>query len=86
VSAVKWRNMKAHFFATEGTHCVVQKYTFSQVCDIKEDTKESYELWGNEGYVHAWVMGPVMKILTEVNGSMKTYRNLKPGEGFKGYK
>jgi len=86
VYAVKWRNMKVHFAATEGTHSVVQKYTFPQVFDIKEDPKESYELWGNEGYIHAWVMGPVMKILTEVEGSMKKYPNINPGEDFKGYK
>jgi hypothetical protein len=30
-------------------------------------------------------MGPVMKILADVQGSMKKYRNIKPGEDFKGY-
>jgi arylsulfatase A-like enzyme len=86
VFAVKWRNMKIHFAAAEGTHSVVQTYTFPQVFDIKEDVKESYELWGNEGYAHAWVMGPVMKILGELQGSMAQYPNIKPGEDFKGYR
>lgn len=85
VAAVKWRNMKVHFYAFEGTHSVMHEYTFPQVFDIKEDVKESYELWGNEGYIHAWVMEPVMKILTEKAISMKEYRNIKPGEDFKGY-
>ena len=85
VFAVKWRDMKIHFAASEGTHSVVQTYTFPQVFDIKEDVKESFELWGNEGYIHAWVMGPVMKILAEVQGSMQKYPNIKPGEDFKGY-
>jgi arylsulfatase A-like enzyme len=85
VAAVKWRNMKVHFFAFEGTHSILQQYTFPQVFDIKEDVKESFELWGNEGYVHAWVMGPVMKILTEQQSSMKKYPNIKPGQNFKGY-
>jgi len=85
VAAVKWRNMKMHFFAYEGTHSVLQEYTFPQVFDIKEDVKESYELWGNEGYVHAWAMGPVMKILGDLGISMNQYRNIKPGEDFKGY-
>jgi hypothetical protein len=31
------------------------------------------------------VMGPVTKILAEVQGSMQKYRNIKPGEDFKGY-
>ncbi len=85
VFAVKWRNMKVHFAAAEGTHSVVQTYTFPQVFDIKEDVNESYELWGNEGYVHAWVMGPVMKILGELESSMKEYPNIRPGQDFDGY-
>jgi arylsulfatase len=85
VFAVKWRNMKVHFATAEGTHSVIQKYTFPQVFDIKEDPKESYELWGNEGYAHAWVMEPIMKILTEKAISMKEYPNIKPGQDFKGY-
>ena len=85
VFAVKWRNMKVHFAATEGTHSVVQTYTFPQLFDIKEDVKESYELWGNEGYVHAWVMGPVMKILGGLESSMKEYPNIRPGQDFDGY-
>lgn len=86
VFAVKWRNMKVHFAASEGTHSVVQTYTFPQVFDIKEDPKESFELWGNEGYAHAWVMGPVTKILATLQESMQKYPNIKPGQDFEGYK
>jgi len=85
VYAVKWRDMKVHFAATEGTHSVVQTYTFPQLFDIKEDVKESYELWGNEGYAHAWVMAPVSKILAELASSMQQYPNIKPGQDFRGY-
>lgn len=83
--AVKWRNMKVHFATAEGTHAIVQKYTFPQVFDIKEDVKESYELWGNEGYIHAWVMSPVSKIIAELTESMQAYPNIKPGQDFDGY-
>ena len=87
VFAVKWRNMKVHFATFEGTHSILHKYTFPQVFDIKEDMKESYELWGNEGYAHAWVMSPVSKILTGLAVSMQKYPNIKPGDqDFKGYK
>ncbi len=86
VYAVKWRNMKVHFAATEGTHSVVQTYTFPQFFDIKEDVKESYELWGNDGYAHAWVMGPVSKILGDLGKSMAEYPNIKPGQDFEGYR
>ncbi len=85
VFAVKWRNMKVHFATAEATHSIIQRYTFPQVFDIKEDPKESFELWGNEGYAHAWVMEPVMAILTKKGISMSKFRNIKPGEDFTGY-
>jgi arylsulfatase len=83
--AIKWRNMKIHFMTAEGTHSIVQRYTFPQVYDIKNDPAENHELWGNEGYAHTWVMEPVSKIIAEVMASMATYRNIKPGEEFEGY-
>ncbi|PHS03237.1 MAG: arylsulfatase [Blastopirellula sp.] len=86
VFAVKWRNMKVHFATAEGTHSYIRKYTFPQVFDIKEDPKESFELWGNEGYAHAWVMSPVSKILSDLQKSMKKYPNILPGQDFDGYR
>ena len=85
VFAVKWRNMKVHFATAEGTHSYIQRYTFPQVFDIKEDPKESFELWGNEGYAHAWVMTPVSKILADLQASMAKFPNIDPGADFKGY-
>ena len=85
VFAVKWRTLKVHFFASEGTHSVVQSYTFPQVYDIKEDPGELFELWGNEGYAHAWVMAPVSKILAGLAASMREYPNIEPGQDFRGY-
>lgn len=84
--SVKWRNIKVHFKTAEGTHDRVLTYTFPQVYDIKNDPSESYELWGNEGYSHAWVMEPISKILSELSASMAEYRNIRPGEEFQGYK
>jgi len=85
VFAVKWRNMKIHFATAEGTHSTVQTYTFPQLFDIKEDPNESFELWGNEGYAHAWVMSPVSKILADLARSMARYPNIPPGQEFSGY-
>lgn len=85
IFAVKWRNFKIHFATFEGTHSTVQRYTFPQVFDIKEDPKESYELWGNEGYAHAWVMGPVTQILGKLAASMHQFPNIQPGQEFTGY-
>jgi len=85
VFAVKWRNMKVHFATAESTHSVVQTYTFPQVFDIRDDPKESFELWGNEGYAHAWVMAPVSKILAATGASMQRFPNIRPGQEFEGY-
>jgi len=86
VWSVKWRNMKVHFKAAEGSHAKVETFTFPQVYDIKNDPSESFELWGNEGYAHAWIMEPVSKILGKLTASMQKYPNLKPGQEFEGYK
>jgi arylsulfatase A-like enzyme len=83
VWSVKWRNMKVHFKTAEGTHDkVVGGYTFPQVYDIKNDPSENYELWGNEGYAHTWIMEPISKILGELEASVARYPNIQPGEEF----
>ncbi len=76
-------------FAAQGVRFtnfnVIQRYTFPQVFDIQNDPSESFELWGNEGYAHAWVMGPVTEILAKLAASMKEYPNIRPGQDFSGY-
>ena len=84
VFAVKWRDLKVHFATAESTHSVVQTYTFPQVFNIKEDPGESYELWGNEGYAHAWVMSPISKILAQLKASMVQFPNIRPGQDLPG--
>ena len=74
-----------HFATAPSTHAVVQTYTFSQVYDIKEDPNEGYELWGNQGYAHAWVISPVSMILADLQASMQQYPNIRPGREFTGY-
>ncbi len=85
VFSVKWRNMKVHFLTAESTFSEIKIHTFPQVYDIKEDPAESFELWGNEGFAHAWVMTPVTKIMADLQTSMAEFPNIKPGEDFGGY-
>ena len=85
VFAVKWRNMKVHFATAGSTFSEIKFHTFPQVYDLKEDPAESFELWGNEGFSHAWVMTPITKILADLQASMAKYPNIKPGEDFEGY-
>jgi len=58
-------------------------------------SSENFELWGNEDYAHAWVMGPVSEILAKLAVSMREYPNIQPrqpgqpgqpGQDFTGYK
>lgn len=85
VFAVKWRDLKVHFFTAEATFSEIKKNTFPQIYNIKEDPAEQFELWGNEGFSHAWVMTPVTKILSDLMESMIAYPNIKPGQDFIGY-
>ena len=85
VFSVKWRNMKVHFLTAESTFSEIKVHTFPQVYDIKEDPAESFELWGNEGFAHAWVMAPITKVLGALQISMAKYPNIKPGQDFRGY-
>jgi len=85
VFAVKWRDLKVHFATAESTHSVVHTYTFPQVFNVKEDPGERYELWGNEGYAHAWVMSPISKILAQLKDSMVQYPNIRPGQELPGH-
>jgi hypothetical protein len=70
----------------DASKCYKKLIKFPQVLDIKEDVKESYEIWSNEGYIHAWLMQPVIKILVGLQGSMKKFPLIKPGQDFRAYK
>jgi len=85
VFAVKWRDLKVHFLTAEATFAEIRKPTFPQVYNVKEDPAEQFELWGNEGFAHAWVMTPVTKILTDLTTSMVAFPNIQPGQDFVGY-
>ena len=86
VFAVKWRTMKVHFLTAQGTFAPIVQKTFPEVYDIRNDTDEKRELWSNEGFAHVWVMKPVSEILASHKRSIAKYRNIKPGEDFKGYR
>jgi len=86
IFAVKWRTLKVHFLTAESTFSPIVEHTFPQVFDIKNDPKEARELWKVEGYAHLWVMKPVTDALVALRKSTAKYRNIRPGEDFKGYK
>jgi arylsulfatase len=83
--AVKWRQFKIHFKTVENLFAPVQQHLTPLVYDIRNDPGEQVELLRRYGFSHAWVMTPVQKILGELQASMQQYRNINPGEDFKGY-
>ena len=85
IFAVKWRDLKVHFATAESTFSEIKRHTFPQVYNIKEDPAEQFELWGNEGFSHAWVMTPVTGIISALKASMAEYPNIRPGEDLQGY-
>jgi arylsulfatase A-like enzyme len=86
VFAVKWRTIKVHFYTAESTFSPIVRHTFPKVYDVKNEQGETRELFKAEGYAHAWVMRPIMKILSELAASQKKYPNIKTGQDFDGYK
>lgn len=86
VFAVKWRTLKVHFYTAESTFSPIVQHTFPKVYDVKNEPGETRELWKAEGYAHAWVMRPVMRILGKLAASQEQYPNIKTGEQFAGYK
>ncbi|MEO1936842.1 MAG: arylsulfatase [Myxococcales bacterium] len=85
IFAVKWRNMKMHFFTAEHTHSPIQSHTFPKIFDLEVDPGELRELWEAEGFVHAWVTTPISKIIADLKSSMQSYPNIQPGHEFPGY-
>ncbi len=85
VYAVKWRTLKVHFITAASTFATIQRHTFPQVYDIKNDPDEKDELWQAQGFAHTWVMKPVMTVLGVKAISMKKFPNIQPGQDFKGY-
>ena len=75
LSAVKWRNWKAHFIWQDNMYAPPQTLPLPKVINLLTDRKEERDV----GAYNSWVAEPVVKIVGEFEASLKKYPPIKLG-------
>jgi arylsulfatase len=75
LSAVKWRNWKAHLIWQENMYDVPQKLPLPKIINLLTDRKEERDV----AVYNTWVADPVVKIIGEFEASLKKYPPIKLG-------
>jgi len=75
LTAVKWRNWKAHLVWQERMYDPPQKLPLPKVINLLTDMKEERDV----GAANSWVADPVMKIVSEFEASLRRHPPIKPG-------
>ena len=75
LSAVKWRNWKAHFIWQDNMYAPPQTLPLPRVINLLTDRKEERDV----GAYNSWVADPVTKIVGEFEASLKRYPPIKLG-------
>ena len=75
LSAVKWRNWKAHLIWQENMYAVPQKLPLPKVINLLTDLKEERDV----GPYNTWVAEPIFRIIGEFEASPKKYPPIKIG-------
>jgi arylsulfatase len=75
LSAVKWRNWKAHFIWQDNMYAPPQTLPLPKVINLLTDRKEERDV----GAYNSWVAEPVVKIVGEFEASLKQYPPIKLG-------
>jgi arylsulfatase len=75
LSAVKWRNWKAHLIWQENMYDSPQKLPLPKIVNLLTDLKEQRDV----GAKYSWVAEPVFKIIAELEGSLRKYPPIKIG-------
>lgn len=83
--AVKWEMYKVIFRFCEGIDKPIVEPSFPLVYDLSSDPREEFNLTATTLAV-GWVLPPVTRIIGAYEKSLAQYRNIKPGEDFKGYR
>jgi hypothetical protein len=75
LSAVKWRDWKAHLIWQENIYAPPLKLPLPKVINLLTDLKEERGV----AVYNSWVIDPVMKIISEFEESLKKYPPIKVG-------
>jgi hypothetical protein len=82
------KSYKTIFRYTEDRPAVQSAYIEPQLpmmYDLSSDPHEDANLWWT-ALTNGWMLGPVIKLITEYEVRVKEYPNIKVGEEFDGYK
>lgn len=75
LSAVKWRNWKTHLIWQDNMYAPPQKLPLPKIINLLTDLKEERDV----GAQNSWVADPVMKIIGELEASLKKHSPIKAG-------
>jgi arylsulfatase len=75
LTAVKWRNWKAHLIWQENMYDPPQTLPLPKIINLLTDMKEERDV----AWTDSWVAYPVTKIITEFNASLKRYPAIPMG-------
>ena len=75
LSAVKWRNWKMHLIWQENMFDAPQKLPLPKIINLLTDLKEQHDVLE----YNSWVTYPMMKIISELEASLKEYPPIKVG-------
>ncbi len=75
LSAVKWRNWKAHLIWQDNMYAPPQTLPLPKIVDLLRDLKEERDV----AAYNSWVADPVTRIIGELEASLKKYPPIKVG-------
>ncbi len=75
LSAVKWRNWKAHLIWQENMYATPQILPLPKVINLLTDRKEERDVTAH----NSWVMDPMTRIIGDMEASLKKYPPIKLG-------
>ena len=75
LSAVKWRNWKAHLISQANMYDPQQKLPLPKIINLLTDLREERDV----GAQNSWVADPVVKIIAAFEASLKKFPPIKAG-------
>jgi arylsulfatase len=83
--SVKWKNIKVIFRYAESFETPIDKPYWPRVYDLTSDPHEDFNLMVYKLDM-TWMLGPAIKVVADFEKSAAEFPNIKPGEGFTGYR
>ena len=82
--SIKWKYFKVILRYAEGIDKPIMQALFPMVFDLSSDPQETNNLMASRLDV-GWVFAPMFRKIGEYQASVQKYRNIRPGEDFRGY-